>query len=258
MKRRVSILFHQLSSHASDRGLDKIPGAETVYQYLSNVVAPQPNTRFEWISYEGFALKVAPGDHVSDVLIQKGEYEPRIRESLHKYICEGDTAVDIGAHIGSHTLSMRAACGDSGQVIAYEPHPRNAQYVRDTIRENGFENVSVIEAGLSNDDGVAELVVDDNNTGSSFLQSDREQNQNAVEVSIKSADDDLQSKVSSDIDIAKIDIQGGEYDLLIGNDAIFDLVENMVVEIHAGSFLSPPKAGAVFDVLDDRGSIRSL
>ena len=42
---------------------------------------------------------------------------------LSSFIQEGDTAIDVGAHIGDSTLPIALACGAKGKVFAFEPNP---------------------------------------------------------------------------------------------------------------------------------------
>jgi len=54
-------------------------------------------------------------------LYRLGEYEPEVATTISDALFEGDTAIDVGAHVGHHTVSMRRAVGESGDVIALEP-----------------------------------------------------------------------------------------------------------------------------------------
>lgn len=42
---------------------------------------------------------------------------------LSSIIKKGDTAIDVGAHIGDSTLPIALACGPKGKVFAFEPNP---------------------------------------------------------------------------------------------------------------------------------------
>lgn len=42
---------------------------------------------------------------------------------LSSFINEGDTAIDVGAHIGDSTIPIALACGAIGKVFAFEPNP---------------------------------------------------------------------------------------------------------------------------------------
>ena len=57
-------------------------------------------------------------------------------DELRRYLRPGDTAIDIGAHVGDTTLPMALACGPRGCVLALEPNP----YVLRVLEENARLN----------------------------------------------------------------------------------------------------------------------
>jgi FkbM family methyltransferase len=65
----------------------------------------------------------------------------------------GGTVLDLGANVGFYTLLAAELVGPSGRVHAFEPVPRNLQYLRQHIALNGLTNVSVVEAAVSDAGG---------------------------------------------------------------------------------------------------------
>lgn len=61
----------------------------------------------------------------------------------------GDVVYDIGAHVGLYTLLSSRRVGPTGHVYAFEPSPRNADYLRYHIELNRLTNCTVIEAAVS-------------------------------------------------------------------------------------------------------------
>lgn len=47
--------------------------------------------------------------------------------------------------------------GQEGKVLSFEPEPENCRWLRKSIRANGYENVTLYEAALSETDGTARL-----------------------------------------------------------------------------------------------------
>ncbi|HEX4440967.1 MAG TPA: FkbM family methyltransferase [Thermoanaerobaculia bacterium] len=78
-----------------------------------------------------------------------------LRESLRA----GDLAVDVGANKGAYTWWMRRAVGRRGRVVAFEPQPELAAYLRDMSAAMGWDNVAVREAAASDLAGRATLRV---------------------------------------------------------------------------------------------------
>lgn len=79
-----------------------------------------------------------------------GEYAVPEIEIMKLYIKEGDTAIDIGANIGTHTLGMSALVGEHGQVIAFEPQ----HFIYDLLLLNtkGKDNILATDVPLSDND----------------------------------------------------------------------------------------------------------
>ena len=59
-----------------------------------------------------------------------GSYERNQQILLEKYLKEGDVIFDIGAHVGFYTLLGSVLVGGSGQVVAFEPVPKNLMYLK--------------------------------------------------------------------------------------------------------------------------------
>lgn len=67
---------------------------------------------------------------------QFAPFEQAYLDSLRKYVGEGDTVLDIGAHCGDFTVPLAIAAGPTGQVFAWEPNP----YVFEVLKKNAALN----------------------------------------------------------------------------------------------------------------------
>jgi FkbM family methyltransferase len=70
--------------------------------------------------------------------------EPGVRAVLRARLRAGGTAVDVGANIGLHTLTMARSVGSHGRVICLEPLPHIAATLERTLRLNGFGNRTLV------------------------------------------------------------------------------------------------------------------
>jgi FkbM family methyltransferase len=59
----------------------------------------------------------------------------------HFHPKDGDTVVDVGAHIGRYTLISSNCVGKDGKVIAIEANPRVFETLKRNIKLNDFDNV---------------------------------------------------------------------------------------------------------------------
>lgn len=59
--------------------------------------------------------------YVARSLLLYGEYSPREAEVLSSFLRPGDTAVDVGANLGTLSMALARAVGPQGKVLAFEP-----------------------------------------------------------------------------------------------------------------------------------------
>lgn len=69
-------------------------------------------------------------------LEQYGEWCEFEIDLLKQFVKPGDTVIDAGANIGTHTLAFAEMVGAGGKVIAVEPQPRIAALLRENIDNN--------------------------------------------------------------------------------------------------------------------------
>jgi len=77
----------------------------------------------------------------------------------------GDVLADVGANAGLYTLWGARRVGPGGRVHAFEPYSRARETLSRNLRRNGFENVDVVPAAVSANDGVVTLVADSRDSG---------------------------------------------------------------------------------------------
>jgi FkbM family methyltransferase len=85
----------------------------------------------------------------------------------------GDTAVDVGCFKGAYTYWMRRAVGASGSVVAFEPQPRQVEYLRGIVAGMKWRNVTIEGQGVADGPGQLELCVPESGHEASFVQSSR-------------------------------------------------------------------------------------
>jgi FkbM family methyltransferase len=111
-------------------------------------------------------------DHTIGLNILRGQYEQNEIRFLRALLKPGDTAIDVGAHIGFFTMQMAAAVGADGCVYAFEPLDENAALLERSITENGFSGrVHFQRAAAGATAGTAMLTfpVETLNSGGAYL-----------------------------------------------------------------------------------------
>lgn len=82
-----------------------------------------------------------------------GSYENEKQMLFQSKVAPGNTVFDIGANVGFYTLLASELVGPQGRVYAFEPLPRNVQFLNEHLRLNHVNNVEVIKAAVSDKSG---------------------------------------------------------------------------------------------------------
>jgi FkbM family methyltransferase len=120
-------------------------------------------------------LFVDLADHVIGLNIVRGQYEREEIAFVHRLLTPGDSAIDVGAHIGFFTVQMAAMVGPHGDVRAFEPLDANADLLERSVEENGYaDRVTVGRAAVGAASGTATLTfpVETLNSGGAYLLRD--------------------------------------------------------------------------------------
>jgi FkbM family methyltransferase len=82
-------------------------------------------------------------------------HEPELVRWLSRYPWPTNRFIDGGANVGLMTVAASMHTG--AEVVAVEPHPANAAYLREVVQRNTLTNVQVVEAALGEGTGSASL-----------------------------------------------------------------------------------------------------
>jgi FkbM family methyltransferase len=135
--------------------------------------------------------------------------ERGVRAVLQDRLRPGDTAVDGGANIGLHALTMAKAVGPTGRLTCFEPVPHVADALAWTLRLNGFADyVHVERTALSDTLGEATLHVAAHSPSSSLFPLTDSTGSRPITVAKMSLDSALPP--GSRLRLVKLDIEGAE------------------------------------------------
>lgn len=90
---------------------------------------------------------------IGRALASYGEWAQAEIDLLECFLDEGDCVLDVGAHVGTHSLAFCRFVGDSGQVLALEPQPVLFRILQENIQTNGQENVTTRNAAAGAEQG---------------------------------------------------------------------------------------------------------
>lgn len=146
--------------------------------------------------------------------IVAGEYEPHLADFIRRVLKPGMVAIDVGANVGRHMLTMARLVGESGHVYAFEPSSENCRALMLTIRENALSNVELIPVALSDRTGaIAFTQAIGGNGGFLYFANDPVLHPNCSVVPTIPLDRLIDP---ARIDFIKVDVEGAEHLVISG------------------------------------------
>lgn len=170
------------------------------------------------MSSDGFEWAVG-GQHSECALTHECWLYDFIREAV-----EGKTFVDVGAHVGTHTVR---AAKTASRVIAFEPNRAARALLMANLVLNQCDNVEVRMSALAAYDGEAYLT--DEQSWSKLSD-----HPPGAIVPVSRLDSELGHL--EDVALCKVDVEGGELAVLEGAAMSLPVFDRWLVECHDFSF----------------------
>lgn len=192
------------------------------------------------------------------------DYEQMLEDFYSELLRPGDVCVDVGAHVGRHTLPLARRVGPQGRVFAFEPIPAIAAQLRATIEAlpNHFSVVELQQCALADAEGETDFVLVHEAPGYSGLRPrhyDAPVTTEVIRVDVRRLDD-LASGMPS-VRFVKIDCEGAELRVLRGATSLLAR-DRPVVSFECGNASLESydyDAGDIFDFWELHGyQIRSI
>jgi FkbM family methyltransferase len=137
--------------------------------------------------------------------------------------------LDIGANIGLTALTIATAT-PRGHVFAFEPLPQNAEFLRQNVRANGIQNVTVVEAAVGVGDGeMVSMTVPVCGAHAAVIRSPEHKQSASVSVPLTSLDEWATRALVKRVDLIKVDVEGYEPDVLYGGAALLASVRPTIL-----------------------------
>ncbi len=139
-----------------------------------------------------------------------GTYERHMQRLFREHIRPGAIVYDIGANAGFFTLLASKLAGDSGRVYAFEPLPRNLEFLERHIRLNEVANVDVDALAIAATSGEAHFRIAQHASMGGLAE------EGDLRVVTASLDELIANRRAARPDFIKMDIEGAESDALRG------------------------------------------
>lgn len=133
--------------------------------------------------------------------------------AIRRNLGPDDVACDVGANKGSYLYWMSRW---AGKVVAFEPQPGLADYLSRACRSLGLSNVTVERSGVSDVSGTRNLYVPSENSPEASLVCHADAR--SIPISVVALDDYFGP--AERVALLKIDVEGGELDVLKGAERI--------------------------------------
>ncbi len=174
--------------------------------------------------------------HIDDWIQQNlyflNEYEEKEIKFVEKYLKKDDVFIDVGANIGLYSL-VAAKQIEGGKVYAFEPIKKNSDSLLYNIKLNKPINIIVEKLAVSDNEKNLILYLDENEKNNGMATAYADTFTYNETVPCTSLDFYFANKDISAVKLIKIDIEGGEYNAVIGMQNILKKYKpTLLIEIN--------------------------
>lgn len=192
-------------------------------------------------------------------LRREGDERSRERDFFLGLNLASKTVYDIGCSVGNFTLLFAESVKPSGSVVAFEPNPEVFITLKKRIEENNLSNVLIYNIGIGGKDERKKLVVRPYDTGTGSMERYiqdivKEGAYKEYEVDVYQLDKYLNYQNLPKPDFIKIDVEGMEYECLLGMEDIIKKYKPILfIEIHgADPWRKEENVKKIVNFLDQR------
>jgi len=175
----------------------------------------------------------AMGARVCGYNIARRPYEENQWKFVSRFLKPGMNFFDIGANQGFYTILASRRVGSQGKVFAFEPAPTEFRKLRRNLLINRLHNVVMESQAVGSYEGLTEfyLCLDYQGSFSSIRQPayDVTSRKKVIKVPITTLDAYVQCNNISSLDLIKIDVEGGELDVLKGGGGILERLRPIIM-----------------------------
>lgn len=204
------------------------------FSYMSVLKKIHPKPMLIKVAGGLFWCRIA-ADYTTDFIVISDAHEPWFLTIFKPK--PGDIVLDLGAHIGRYSVIAGKLVGDTGKVIAVEADPDNYELLRLNIKSNSLEGiVYAINAAAWKEVTMVTLFRDT----FSGRHSVTKRTDNHVKVNTITLSELVRQYNLPKIDWMKVDIEGAEYDVLMGAKDVINSkkIKFMLLEVHTNQMLS--------------------
>jgi len=184
------------------------------------------NTKF-WVSLSSAELSIYIEIFIKNAYEQIADFKTN----------KANVILDIGSNVGLFTLKQAPRVGAKGKIWAFEPNAFVFKRFIKNLQENNITNTVAIQKAVTSKTGKIKFVVTAGITpeGRPFHVGEISKNKDIImEVESVALDDFVLGNNIEKINLMKIDVEGGEYEVLKGaSQRTLFITEKIVLEYHS-------------------------
>lgn len=180
------------------------------YQAFARIVRDRRLRR----QIDGAELELDLGETI-DLTLFLGEFEKDVRAAIKRFTRPGMTVLDIGANIGAHALLFAPLVGSAGRVIAFEPTEYAFNKLVRNASLNPSLNVTPVHLALAESTESGRRIAFRSSWPTKGPRRDGE-----CTVDFETLDSWCSRNAIEKVDLIKMDVDGNEYGVLAGSEAV--------------------------------------
>ena len=153
----------------------------------------------------------------------------------------GDVVLDVGAHIGTFSIPLGRAVGESGQVYSFEPVQESLQILEKNISTNGQQGrVIATNTIITDKPGNYSITLSDDHTSAAHFSLEDDNGGSSAGITTTSLDEwGAQADIRLErLDVMKIDTEGMELRVLRSAKRLIEDFQPVIMAEMSGYFLA--------------------
>jgi FkbM family methyltransferase len=181
-------------------------------------------------------------------------FSSKVYELHPNFIAQpGYTVIDVGANIGTYTLSQGGRVGKTGVIYSFEPNPDAFQRLVANVRSNHLDWVQCYQRAVYSEAKPLTLQVPGSSawarvSADSAIPEGQVPRQNFVPVEAITLDEFVVKNGIDKVDILKIDVEGSEVEVMKGAQEALGITHRVLFE-----YDSPELKQSATEILSNYG-----
>jgi FkbM family methyltransferase len=158
-----------------------------------------------------------------------GHFESHVADTMRSHVHSDDVVYDIGANVGWHSLRLAKLVGPRGRVYSFEPTPRDQQLLELNLAVNGVAVVDIERIALSDEVGTAHFATFTSPGVNRIAVGSVPDDAQIIDVETATLDAFVFDQDHPPPVFIKMDVEGGELEVLLGGERLFETVRPTVI-----------------------------